>query len=347
VVSNKILKALSFDDVMLVPKLSTIEHRNGIDISTNVASIPLNIPIIAANMSSVCEANMASKLGNFGGLGIIHRMCTKEQQCAMLQYVKTITKSGCFVGMSFGIDEYCLERVGCCKDFSDINCLDVAHAHHSKVREIVGKYILRFETPLIIGNIATAEAAEFFLSIIPREWESKIALKASIGGGSLCTTRIKTGFGMPTLQAILDISEVVSCTDITLIADGGIKNSGDIVKALAAGANAVMVGKLLAGTAETPGNVIKAGDGNLYKIYRGSASYGDKKLRQEETSHIEGDETLVPYSGSVAEILSGLKDGIRSGFSYSGATNIDQLQMNAEFIEISTRGYNESLPHGK
>jgi len=167
---------------------------------------------------------------------------------------------------------------------------------------------------------------------------------------SLCTTRIKTGCGIPTFQSIMDISGYMRTVGdpVGIIADGGIKYSGDVVKCLAAGASAVMVGKLFAGTDESPGSVIKAGDGGLYKIYRGSASYGDKKLRGEETNNIEGEETLVPYSyENVSDIIKDLKDGCRSGFSYCGAYNITELQERAEFTEITNSGYIESTPHGR
>jgi IMP dehydrogenase len=172
-----------------------------------------------------------------------------------------------------------------------------------------------------------------------------VAFKASIGGGSLCTTRIMTGYGIPTLQAIWDINEAHGHA-ISIIGDGGIKNSGDIVKSLAAGADAVMLGNLLAGTDEAPGNIIKAKD-LLYKVYRGSASFGDKALRGEETRNVEGDEALVPYKGSVKRVIAGLLDGVRSGFSYGGAASIHELQAHAEFVEISAHGFQESLAHGK
>lgn len=159
---------------------------------------------------------------------------------------------------------------------------------------------------------------------------------------SLCTTRVMTGCGIPTLQSVMDVQSVVYDT-MDIIADGGIRNSGDIVKSLAAGANAVMLGSIFAGTKEAPGDVILGPDGKKYKVYRGSASFGDKKTRGEETRNIEGTETLVEYKGSISDIIPDLLDGIRSGFSYLGnQDNTDYIK----FVHITNNGLNESKPHG-
>ncbi len=210
------------------------------------------------------------------------------------------------------------DRMEACRKFASIVCLDVAHGHHHRVVGSAGRYFQTYQDyPIIVGQIATAKAAGMFIEGIPEKYHRSVAFKASIGGGSLCTTRIMTGYGVPTLQAIWDINEAHGHA-ISIIGDGGIKNSGDIVKSLAAGADAVMLGNLLAGTDESPGNIIKAKD-LLYKVYRGSASFGDKALRGEETRNVEGEEALVPYKGSVKRVVGGLLDGVRSGFSYGGA----------------------------
>ena len=282
-------------------------------------------------------------MGQLGGLGIIHRMCSVERQRAM---VKAVHDAGCQVGFSIGVGADWRERMDACREFASIVCLDVAHGHHLRVAELLKEYFRTYrEYPIVIGQIATAEAAGMFIEGIPQEYHRTIAFKASIGGGSLCTTRIMTGYGIPTLQAIADINEAHGHA-ISIIGDGGIKNSGDIVKSLAAGADAVMLGNLLAGTDEAPGNIIKAKD-LLYKVYRGSASFGDKALRGEQTRNVEGDEALVPYKGSVKRVIAALLDGVRMGFSYGGAISIPELQANAEFVEITAHGFAESLPHGK
>jgi len=336
-------KAYAFDDVMLIPRYSEMNSRGDADLSTSVAGVPLRIPIIAANMSSVCEETMSIALGEMGGLGIIHRMCSVEREAKM---VKAVHDAGQQVGFSIGVGSDWRDRMEACRRFASIVCLDVAHGHHRRVVELLAEYFQAYQDcPIVVGQIATAKAAGMFIQGIPEKYHRTVAFKTSIGGGSLCTTRIMTGFGVPTLQAISDIHEAHGHA-ISIIGDGGIKNSGDIVKSLAAGADAVMLGHLLAGTDEAPGNIIKAND-VLYKVYRGSASFGDKALRGEETRNVEGEEALVPYKGSVQRVVSGLLDGVRSGFSYGGASSIHELQEHAEFVEITAHGFAESLPHGK
>jgi IMP dehydrogenase len=336
-------KAYSFDDVMLVPRFSEMNSRAEVDLSTTVAGVRLRIPIIAANMSSVCEDSMSIAMGEMGGLGIIHRMCSVDRQRNM---VRAVHEAGHQVGFSVGVGPDWRDRMEACRCYASIVCLDVAHGHHRRVVELLSEYFRHYAGyPIVVGQIATAKAAGMFIQCIPEKCYSSVAFKASIGGGSLCTTRIMTGYGIPTLQAIADIHEAHGHT-ISIIGDGGIKNSGDIVKSLAAGADAVMLGNLLAGSDEAPGNIIKSKD-LLYKAYRGSASFGDKALRGEETRNVEGEESLVPYKGSVHRVISNLLDGVRSGFSYGGAYNIGDLQANAEFVEITAHGFAESLPHGK
>jgi len=355
---SRLKRAVSFDDVMLMPHHSTLHTRADADLHTRIASVDLKIPIIAANMSSVCEDQMAIAMGEMGGLGIIHRMSSIEDQDQFL--FRTVAYGPDFksirVGFSIGIGDDWHKRMEQCMNRADIVCLDIAHADHERVLELLKKYYGAYKNyPIIIGQIATASAVKRLLTVIPEKYYETTAFKASIGGGSLCTTRIKTGFGVPTLQAIMDISaEGIREKGITLIADGGIKNSGDIVKALAAGADAVMLGNLLAGTDEAPGDIVD-GEGNKqyhpngkkFKMYRGSASMSDKALRNEKTKHIEGEETLVPYKGSVTKVVNDLLDGIRSGMSYSGSHTISELQEDAEFIEITAAGFRESVPHGK
>lgn len=349
----RLRKAYSFDDVMLVPRKSSLETRGDADLSTSIASLKLSKPIIAANMSSVCEYDMAVRIGQLGGLGILHRMGSVDAQIATLNQINTFRNeriqagdSWFPVGFSIGIGPDWRERVQRSIMISDVVCLDVAHGHHDRVLDLLDKYFGIFKNfPIIIGQVATSSAVREILQVVPERYRKSIAFKTSIGGGSLCTTRIKTGFGVPTLQAVMDIH--AEFPDVDIIADGGIKESGDIVKSLAAGARAVMLGNLLAGTDEAPGKIIKGRDNQLYKIYRGSASFGDKALRGEQTRNVEGEETLVPYKGSVERVINNLMDGVRSGFSYGGACNIEELQDGIEFLEISVHGYHESLPHGK
>lgn len=360
----RLKKAYSFDDVLLVPRRSKLNSRADADLTTSVAGIDLKIPIIAANMSSICGLDMALALGELGGLGIIHRMCSVEEQARIVRsathhlvQMKTdegkpldggyqYTKRDFPVGFSIGIGDDWRNRMDACRKNADIVCLDIAHGHHERVIEVLKKYFgIYKDYPIIIGQVSTAWAVRDLLSVIPSKFHGSVAMKTSIGGGSLCTTRIQTGFGVPTLQAVWNIAS--EFPDISLIADGGIKNSGDIVKSLAAGADTVMLGSLLAGTDETPGEIVGTHHGVPLKEYRGSASSLDKSIRGEEEKYVEGEVTWVTAKGPVAAVVESLLEGVRSGFSYGGAANIQELQDSIEFIEITTQGLHESKAHGK
>lgn len=336
----KITKALSFDDVLIVPKKFNGKSRDDVDLSTNIAGLELTLPILSANMASITEVETAIHLGCFGGLGILHRMCSIEKQVSMVKDVKA-DRGKILVGASIGIGNNCIDDAQKLIDAkTDIICIDVAHAHQLTAIEVVKKFKDKFNNfPLIIGNIATAEGAQELFEIKPQN----TVIKAGIGGGSLCTTRVHTGAGLPTLQSILDISKL----GIPVIGDGGIKTSGDICKALCAGSIAVMCGSIFAGCTETPGEIIKdSATGHKYKVYRGSASYGAKKEFFNKAEFIEGAETLIPFKGYIREQIIKLEQGIRSGFSYGGALNIKELQEKAEFVEITSASFREGLPHG-
>lgn len=342
--------ALSFDDVLVEPKHSNINHRADISLNTSVSGVKLEIPIVSANMSSVTGVEMAVTIANCGGLGLLHRMysCPEKMQEDLVSAIQKYTGKGA-IGFSFGIGENWEKYLSAgLKSGAHIGCLDVAHADHQRVHEIIPK-LSNLNFPIIIGNIATYEAAQRIVNI----WVSEsgyaslknLSLKVGIGGGSLCTTRIMTGCGLPTFQSVLDIA--ASVPDVSIIADGGIRSSGDIVKCLGAGSNAVMLGSMLAGTSETPGEVIAFGkEKSLHKVYRGSASFGDKKSRGENTINIEGTETLVHYKGSVVPIIGSILDGIRSGCSYVGASSIGEIYSRCQFVQVTTNGLRENHPHG-
>jgi len=334
-----VTEAVTFDDVLLVPNRSDIESRKNIDTSSRIGNIHVTMPIIAANMATICEWKMASTMHAHGGLGIIHRFNSVDQQARQVTM--------CTCGISVGIDYDWIDRIHSC-DTVKLVCIDVAHAHSNRTLKVLKEILQNFpKINVIVGNIATKEAYKFLIKSIEESDFSRIAVKVGIGGGSLCTTRIQTGCGYPTLQSVLDIAQERRYTDtheVGIIADGGIRSSGDIVKCLAAGANAVMLGSMLAGTDETPGNVIKH-NGKLYKIYRGSASYASKEQANSEIEHIEGAETLVPYKGKVSKVLYSIMDGVRSGMSYCGASDLAQLRENAKFVKVSTNGTRESHPH--
>lgn len=344
-------EVLAFDDVLLVPKRSNIASRNDVDISTELfPDIKLEIPVLSANMATVTGEAMTYTMANAEGLGVIHRMQSIENEAQMIANVQRTLEATSledeFIGFSFGVQDDWQERVSACiVAGGDIAVLDVAHAHHSNVYNIIKEYFDTWNVPLIVGNIATVEAARNLIYAVPSGKRKLFALKVGIGGGSMCTTRIVTGCGIPTFQSVYDIHQELPYTK--LIADGGIRTSGDIVKALAAGASAVMVGSMLAATSDTPGAVINHADGTSYKLYRGSASYGDKEARGEEIRNIEGVETLVPYKGSTWDVIKRARENIRSGLSYVGARNLAELQARAEFVKITSNGLRESQPHGK
>jgi len=337
--------ALSFDDVLLVPGYNDIESRSDVSLETDVAGVHLHLPIIAANMPSVCEYYMADAVGAAGGIGIIHRMQSIGSQCddvAMNAQFKT--------GGAIGIgDDWKVRAESLMGAMATMICLDVAHGHQTRVVDVALEFLDTYNSPLIIGNIATAAAAVHFADEIQDIDHSRVALKVGVGGGSVCTTRIKTGFGVPTLQSVMDVYQALDemDSDISIIADGGLKSSGDIVKALAAGADAVMLGSLLAGTKEAPGDVIKDDKTGLkYKVYRGAASYGAKAAHFGEAEYVEGAERLIPYKGAVIKTLNSLADGIKSGLTYCGVDNLADLQEEVEFVRITEAGFKESMPHG-
>jgi len=463
-------EALTYDDVLLVPKRSRVDSRKDIDLSSKLANdIILNLPIISAAMDTVTEGEMAISLARNGGLGIIHRFCSIEEQVTQILKVKqaenylienpicispqttlkeikqkaeellfqtflvvdenkkllgliskrdyileddenklakeimtpfeklvvsyekitfelakeifkkykiekipivdkenralglitfrdfqyslnkkaTRDKKGrLLVGAAIGIRGDYLERTEeLVKAGVDVLCIDVAHGHLEKCLKAVSEVKKKFpEIPLIAGNIATKEGAEDLKKA------GADVIKVGIGAGSVCTTRIVAGVGVPQITAIQEARKGAGETPI--IADAGCKNSGDIVKALAAGANAVMLGSLLAGTDEAPGKVFQI-NGKKVKLFRGMAStmaYKAKKEKIKEESDYEPTAEgvsygFVDYKGSVNEILENLEKGIRSGFSYCGALNLKELWEKAEFVKITDKGYKEGLPH--
>lgn len=300
---------LSYDDVLLVPKLGVLEHRADADLSTYVTnSVRLDIPIVSAPMVPITEWRMAQAMTNRGGMGIIHRFMEIDEQIE--QWRKAYATN---VSCALGIKDDDVERF---KRLSDVGvfifCIDIAHAHCTQMERFMEKIMQVSDHyhQFIVGNVGTPEGAQFLQEI------GADAIKVGIGPGAACSTREVTGFGVPQLSAIADIAESVS---VPIMADGGIKTSGDIVKALAAGASTVMVGRLLAGTDEAaiPGE------------YFGMAS-----RRMNGHNAPEGVEGEVALKGSVDDVLKSLLWGIRSGISYAGARNIDELQENAEFIPV-------------
>ena len=335
-------KVLTYDDVLLKPQYSDIKSRSEVDISTDLGNgLSLQLPVIASPMDTISETPMAISMSKHGGIAVIHRYCSIEKQCRMVHMAKDLARHENFiVGAAIGATDDFLERSQKLVNSGvTFLCIDVAHGHHVLVKETLGALRREFGNDLHImaGNVATLEGVNALA-----DWGAN-SVRCNIGGGSICSTRTQTGHGLPGLQTIFDCAK--TDRDVAIIADGGIRNSGDIVKALAAGADAVMCGSLLAGTNETPGKIIEGKDGSRWKTYRGMASKEAQIGWRGRYSSNEGVSTTVPYRGGVKYILNDLDNGIRSGFSYSGARTLTGLQTAAEFVIQTTSGLSEGHTH--
>ena len=332
---------ITFDDVLLVPQYSDIKSRSEVTLTSELSEgMELRVPIISAPMDTVCGRLMATRLAEFGALGIVHRYNTIETQTAIVAEASDGGLKN--VGAAIGITGDYIERAAALIDAGATTlCLDVAHGDHVLMHVGAHNIIDKFgdKAHIMAGNIATYTGA---LALAQLGVDS---IRVGIGGGSICSTRIQTGHGMPTLASVFECVQVKEkFPDLKIIADGGIKTSGDMVKALAAGADFVMVGSLLAGTSEAPGEIVYK-DGEKYKSYRGMASKDAQMDWRGKTSSLEGVATVIPYKGQVFPILSGLENGIRSGLSYSGARNLQELRESARFIRQTASGLAESNTH--
>jgi IMP dehydrogenase len=333
-------KTISSDDLLLVPKYSDIESRSEVDISVNLGDGRLlSSPIVAAPMDTICGKNMSSTLADMGLLPIIHRYNSIEEQCeiAIAALEQNCNRSP--IGVAVGATGDYLDRAKKLASYGvEIICIDVAHGHHIMVERAIKTIKDKLgKVHIMAGNIATLEAFNDL-----SDWGAD-SIRCGIGGGSICSTRLQTGHGVPTIQTILDVSDTDRKS--LIIADGGIKNSGDIVKAIAAGADMVMIGSLISGTEETPGDVIVDNQGRKRKMYRGMASKGAQRDWRGKVSSIEGVTTTVSYKGEVKNVIGELHIGIRSGLSYSGARSIQELQNRATFVQQTIGGQTESSTH--
>jgi IMP dehydrogenase len=324
---------LTFDDILIVPAYSDIESRKDISTSQDFLNSKLEIPIISANMDFVTGAEMAIAMEAQGGLGILHRFWPSEEAYLLaIQYLQELKLP---VWLSVGVRDIraSLNFIKRASTFSPVEgvCIDVAHGHHQKVADLIE--LIKgnpndsiSDIKVIAGNVATLDGADFL-----RE-SGADAIKVGIGAGSVCTTRNVAGVGVPQWSAIIECSLIKEdYPEILIIADGGIRSSGDIAKALAAGADAVMVGHMLAGTDEAPGEIVDTKEG-AWKRYRGQASFGSNDDRYVK----EGIEGLVPYRGPVAPILTDIQAGLRSSMSYVGARNLTEFREKAKFVRTSS-----------
>ena len=344
-----IKEALTFDDVTLIPKYSEIlpsEVDTSIKLTKN---LKLKIPLLSSAMDTITEAKMAIEIAKAGGLGIIHRNLHIKKQIAEIRKVK---KRKLLVGAAVGAGPSEFERAEVVlRENVDMIVVDTAHGHTKKVSEII-KFIKRkkkINTALCAGNIATPEAAKFLIKL------GVDVIKVGIGPGSICTTRLVAGIGVPQLSAILQVRNGVKNKNVKIISDGGIKYSGDLAKAFAAGADAVMIGSLFAGTDETPGKLIKR-NGKYFKSFRGMGSVGamnrgsaDRyfQTKQKDISKYvpEGVEGFAKYKGKVSKVISKLIGGLKSSMGYLGSTQIKYLRQKPKFVKITKAGFYESMVH--
>ena len=388
-------KYLTYDDVNIIPKYSEVKSRDDVELTTRFTKFTeLTIPIVASPMDTVTELDMAVEMMERGGVGILHRFNTIEEQSKMMKSLhrkwddffkigdgreksadndyddwykklngRRPTESDYEDLKDYGIftddmakDDKMWRRKPLCaavgvtgdyleraeelvKNGCNVILIDVAHGHHSNVGEAIEKIKSKISNvEVIAGNIATGDGARFLCR------KGADGIRVGIGNGSLCETRIRTGVGLPQVSVLLDVCSVADEYNVPIIADGGIRNVGDVAKGIGCGADSIMVGSLLSGTKESPGSIEKQGqwpNEKLFKKYRGSASRDSKG----NDKNVEGNHKVIPYKGKVNRILSDITDGLRSSCSYVGAIDIDEYHSKVEFVEVTNAGQVEARPH--
>ena len=364
--STKFVKeGLTFDDVLLIPAESHV-LPNEVNLHTELApNLKLKIPLISAGMDTVTEGAMAIAMALQGGLGVIHKNMSINAQAGEVANVKNVIvpsdvskaavdgNNRLLVAAAIGVTSDTFERAeALLENGADAIVIDTAHGHSAgvlrKIKEIRDHFP---NVTLIAGNIATGDAARALFDA------GVDVVKVGIGPGSICTTRVVAGVGVPQITAIYDAATAAREYHKPIIADGGMKYSGDIVKALAAGGNAVMLGSMLSGTTEAPGEIFES-DGEKYKTYRGMGSVGAMAQAHGSSDRYfqggvneanklvpEGVEARVEYKGDVSDIIFQIIGGLRSGMGYVGASTISELIENAQFVKITNAGLRESHPH--
>jgi IMP dehydrogenase len=388
-------RALTYDDINIVPKYSELKSRDKVKLNTRFTkNTELTIPIVSSPMDTVTGLDMAKEMLEWGGVGVIHRFQSIEEQSKMMKSVWKVWDSYFDIGDGQTLDE-CYDEwydevngipdksdfenlqdrlfwresilssdvvwekrplcaaIGVTDDYLEraqelfkngcnVLLIDVAHGHHKLVGEAIEEIKTKLSgVEIIAGSVATGEACEYLCE------KGTDSIRVGIGNGSLCETRIRTGVGIPQVSALIDCVAVADTYNTPVIADGGVRDIGDVCKGLACGADSVMLGSLLSGTKESPGEIEKVGkwpNEQLYKKYRGSASLDSKKSRG-SNKNVEGNHKVIPYKGKVKRVIGDIQEGIRSSFSYVGANNISEYHSKIELIEVTRAGNLEGKPH--
>ncbi len=343
-----IKEALTFDDVLLLPRFSNVlpsETSINLDLTKH---IKLKTPFLSSAMDTVTESKMAIAMGKSGGVGIIHRNLNSRDQA---NEVKKVKKKNLFVGAAVGTNLEDLDRAKLLiKNGVDLIVIDTAHGHSDKViKTLIKLKKMNNKIPICVGNIATGEAAKKLYE------NGADIIKVGIGPGSICTTRMVAGIGVPQITAVREVSNILKDKNIKIISDGGIKFSGDIAKAIAAGADAIMMGSIFAGTEESPGKKFKIRN-KFYKKYRGMGSIGamsagssnryfQQNYKDKSKFVPEGVDGRVEFKGNVSKIIYQLQGGLRASMGYIGAKTLNDIKKNAKFIKITKAGFYESMVH--
>jgi len=326
---NEFNQSLTYDDISLIPtQVSRIKSRTEASTNCSFLGLKLNVPVISSPMDSVTGIEMAKELSNLGSLGIVNRFDSSLDSVLNSKNGKGIKA----ISIALNTNQNTIEKIAA-KNY--LICIDTANANNKEVLRKTEMIKKKFNVKVIVGNIAHGASLEQL------ENAGADAVRVGIGSGSVCTTSIQTGIGIGQVSSLLNIlfARKDKKLKIKIIADGGVKSPGDVAKAIALGADVVMLGRMLSGTRETPGEVIKY-NGQLWKKYRGSASFG-VKMRNE---FIEGEETMVAYKGAVKSVIDGISDGLKSSMSYMNCFNLEELRKIETFAVLSNSSYLERLP---
>ena len=326
---NSFNQSLTYDDISLIPtQVSRIKSRTEASTNCSFLGFRLNVPVISSPMDSVTGIEMAKELTKLGSIGILNRFDSSLDKLLNEKNGKGIRA----VSIALNADQKTIEKI---VEKKYLICIDTANANNKEVLKKTEQIKKKYDVKVIVGNIAHGE------SLHQLENAGADAVRVGIGSGSVCTTSIQTGIGIGQVSSLLNVyfSKIEKKLKIKIIADGGVKSSGDVAKAVALGADIVMLGRMLSGTRETPGEIIKY-NGQLWKKYRGSASFG-VKMRNE---FIEGEETMVAYKGVVKNVIDGISDGLKSSMSYMNCFSLDELRKTETFAILSNSSFLERLP---